>query len=81
VFQPVHDVIDAFPEMRQREVRYLGDIVDVPLADVRERPLEIGEIFFSETNDPAAGVRGLVASPYIQRRYRLSENLSHRRTP
>jgi hypothetical protein len=81
VFQPVHDVIDPFPEMRKREVLGpdLGDVLKVPLGNMGERSLEIGEVFFGETNDPAAGVSDLVAPPHIRSRYRLGEDLGHRR--
>ena len=49
------------------------------LGDMRERSLEIGEVFFSETNNPATVAGEFVASPYIRTRYRLGENLGHRR--
>jgi hypothetical protein len=58
MFQPVHDVIDPLPEMRKREI--LGpdprDVVEMFLGDMRERSLEIGEVFFGETNDPVTCV-------------------------
>src|SRR5215469_556613 len=81
MFQLVHDDVDPFPEMRKREILCLdlGDIVDVLPGGMRERSLEIGEIFFGEANKPAASVGELVAPPYTHRRYRLSENLGHRR--
>src|SRR6516165_830773 len=67
--------------MRQREIPSpdLGDVLEVLLGDIRERSLEIGEVFFGETNDPAAIVGELVASPYIRARYRLGKNPGHRR--
>jgi hypothetical protein len=81
VFQPVHDVIDPLLEMRKREILCPdpGDVPEVVLGDMRERSLEVGEVFFGETNDPAADVGEFVASPYIRSRYRLGENLGHRR--
>src|SRR5690242_7304054 len=81
MFQSIHDVIDPRLEMRKREI--LGPdprgAVEMFLGDMRERSLEIGKVFFGETNDPATGVGEFVASPYIRTRYRLGENLGHRR--
>ena len=81
MFQPVHDVIDPLLEMRKREILCPdpGDVLEVVLGDMRERSLEIGEVFLGETNDPAADVSEFVASPYIRSRYRLGENPGHRR--
>ena len=81
VFQPVHDVIDSLLEMRKREILCPDrrHVLDVFLGDMRERPLEISEVVFGETGDPAAGAGDFVASPYIRARYRLGENLGHRR--
>jgi hypothetical protein len=44
---------------------------------VRERSLEIGEVFFGETNNPATVAGEFIASPNIRSRYRLGENLGH----
>ena len=81
MLQPVHDVIDSLLEMREREILGpdFGDLFDVLPGDMRERSLEIGEVFFGEMNGPATGVGEFVASPYIRSRYRLGENLGHRR--
>src|SRR5262249_40373875 len=57
----------------------LGDVPEVLLRDVRERPLEIGEVFLGETNDPAAVAGEFVACPYVRSRHRLGKNLGHRR--
>src|SRR6266700_1423720 len=67
--------------MRKREILGpdFGGVLEVLPGDMRERPLEIGEVFFGETNGPATGVGEFVASPYIRSRYRLGENLGHRR--
>ena|SRR5215472_882072 len=81
MFQSIHDVIDPRPEMRKREI--LGPdprgAAEMFLGDMRQRSLEIGKVFFGETSDPATGVGEFVASPYIRTRYRLAENLGHRR--
>src|SRR6266567_1705038 len=67
--------------MRKREILGpdFGGVLEVLPGDMRERPLEIDEVFFGETNGPATGVGELVACPYIRSRYRLGENLGHRR--
>jgi hypothetical protein len=67
--------------MRKREILGpdLGDVREVFRGDMRERSLEIGEVFFGETDDPATGVREVVASPYVRSRYRLREDLGHRK--
>src|ERR1700685_1511320 len=57
----------------------LGDVLEVLLGDMRERSLEIGEVFFGETNDPATGVGEFVACPYIRSRHSLGEDLGHRK--
>ena len=65
MLQPVHDVIDSLLEMRKREVLGpdFGGVLEVLPGDMRERPLEIDEVFFGETNGPATGVGEFVASP------------------
>jgi hypothetical protein len=81
VFQPADDVVDPLPETRKREILCpdLGDVRAVFLGDIRERSLEIGEVLFGETYDPALGVGEFVASPYMRSRYPLGEDLGHRR--
>src|SRR5215467_2720990 len=73
MFQSIHDVIDPRLEMRKREI--LGPdprgAAEMFLGDMRQRSLEIGKVFFGETNDPATGVGEFVASPYIRTRYRI----------
>jgi hypothetical protein len=83
VFQPVDDVVDPLLEMRKREILCpdLSDVLEVFPGDIRQRSLEIGEVFFGETNDPAIGVGEFVASPYIRSRYPLGEDLGHRTHP
>jgi len=48
VLQPVHDVIDSLPETRKREVFCpdVGDVHQALLGHMRQRLLEIGEVFF-----------------------------------
>jgi len=79
VFQPVDDVIDPLLEMMKREVLGpdLGDVLEVLLGYMRERLLEIGEVFLGEMNNPATVIGEFVASPHIRGRYRLGENLGH----
>ena len=57
----------------------LRDVIEIFLGNMCERSLEIGEVFFGETNGPATGFGEFVASPNIRTRYRLGENLGHRR--
>src|SRR5215470_207957 len=80
MFEPVHDIVDPPPEMWKREIHCLnfGDVVKMLHGNAGECPLEVSEVFFSETSDPAIGISEGIASPYIRARYRPGENLSHK---
>src|SRR5215469_16599905 len=83
MFEPVHDIVDSPLKMWKRKIHCLnfGDVVKMLNGNAGERPLEVSEVFFSETSDPAIGVSEGIASPYIRARYRLGENLSHEGPP